>query len=97
MPGLNVDHWFAPDQLQVPLSVTCPLASSSVSDLIWCALCIRDLVCTVRTVLAPTLLLLHPNDALHYIKHSKDGIAPGYDKLRMEHLKALAASSKPLS
>jgi hypothetical protein len=52
-------------------------------------------VCTVRTVLAPTLPLLHPNDALHYIKHSKNGIAPGYDKLRMEHLKALAASSKP--
>jgi hypothetical protein len=44
---------------------------------------------------APTLPLLHHNDVLHYIKHSKNGIAPGYDKLRMEHLKALTASSKP--
>lgn len=44
---------------------------------------------------APTLPLLNSNDVLHYIKHSKNGIAPGYDKLRMEHLKALTASSKP--
>ena len=44
----------------------------------------------------PALPLIHPNDVLHYIKHSKNGIAPGYDKLRMEHLKALTASSKPI-
>ena len=43
---------------------------------------------------APVLPLIHPDDVLHYIEHSKNDISPGYDKFRMEHLKALTASSK---
>ena len=32
MPGLNGDHWFAPDQLQLPSTDLAPVVSTSASD-----------------------------------------------------------------